>query len=92
MKNAYELAMERLNRDTPLTKSTPEQIARVNEIDEIYRAKIAEREVFLQSKISTAQLSGRFEEAAELKQELARDVAVLREEAETKKEKARRVA
>ena len=48
MKSAYELAMERLEKQTPSAKVTDEQRAAIAEIDSTYRARIAEREVFLQ--------------------------------------------
>jgi hypothetical protein len=89
MKSAYELAMERLSRETPLKKLTPDQIAAVNEVDSLYRSKIAERETFLNSKIASAQAEGNWTEVEELKQGLARDLTTLREEAERKKDKIR---
>ena len=45
MKSAYELAMERLNKSAPSVKLTAEQKARLAELDSIYKAKLADREV-----------------------------------------------
>ena len=46
MKSAYELAMERLEKQSPAAKVTDEQRHALAEIDATYKAKIAEREVF----------------------------------------------
>ena len=47
MKSAYELAMERLQKTTPSLALTEEQKKELAEIDSKYRAKIAEKELFL---------------------------------------------
>ena len=53
MKSAYELAMERLNSEDPQEKTlTDEQKLALSEIDEKYRAKAAEREIFLEQKLT----------------------------------------
>src|SRR3954467_15364601 len=74
MKSAYELAMERLEKSAPTAKLTEAQKKEIAEIDSMVRAKIAEREVFLKDQIAKAQASGKYEEIAELEQELARDI------------------
>ncbi|NBQ64276.1 MAG: hypothetical protein EBS49_01390 [Verrucomicrobia bacterium] len=89
MKTAYELAMERLAAKEPERKLAPEQKKKLAEIDETYRAKAAERETFLGSKIAAARASGAAEEAEVLQEQLARDLRGIREEWENKKEKAR---
>jgi hypothetical protein len=89
MKSAYELAMERLEKSSPSARVTEEQKARLAEIDETYRAKIAEREVFLKDQIGKAQATGKWDEAAELEQELSRDLRRLQQDCEAKKEKVR---
>ena len=89
MKTAYELAMERLASKEPERKLTPEQKKKLAEIDETYRAKVAERETFLGSKIAAARAGGAVEEAGVLQEELARDLRGIRAEWESKKEKAR---
>lgn len=89
MKTAYELAMERLASKEPERKLTPEQKRALAEIDETYRAKVAERETFLGAKIAAAKAGGALEEAEVLQEELARDLRGIRAEWEQKKEKAR---
>ncbi len=89
MKSAYELAMERLEKQTPSAKVTDEQRAAIAEIDSTYRAKIAEREIFLQSQLQKAVATGKMNEVEELRDQLSREVRRLREECENKKAKAR---
>ena len=89
MKSAYELAMERLSSQEP-TRKVSEALKKIlAEIDTTYQAKIAERETFLGAKIIVARRAGAEEEAGILREELARDLRGIREEWETKKEKAR---
>ena len=89
MKTAYELAMERLASKEPERKLTLEEKKKLAEVDETYRAKVAERETFLGAKIAAAKAGGAIEEAAFLQEELARDLRGIRAEWESKKEKAR---
>ena len=42
MKSAYELAMERLQKDAPSVPLNAEQRAQIADIDSLYTAKIAE--------------------------------------------------
>ncbi len=90
MKSAYELAMERLEKQAPTAKITDEQRAAIAEIDSSYKAKIAEREVFLQSQLKKAVAAGDAGEAEEIRVQLSRELRRLQEECEHKKEKARR--
>ena len=61
MKSAYELAMERLEKNAPTVSLTDEQKAQIAEIDSSYRAKIAEKELFLKDQIRSAQRAGSLE-------------------------------
>jgi hypothetical protein len=89
MKSAYELAMERLQQQAPTVKLTDEQKAQIAEIDTLYRAKTAEREVFLKDQIAKAAAAGKYEDLEQLQNELKRDLRRLQEECEAKKEKVR---
>ncbi len=89
MKSAYELAMERLEKSTPAAKVTDEQRAALAEIDSTYKARIAEREVFLQSELQKALTAGNANDAEDLRLQLSREVRRLQEECESKKAKAR---
>ena len=54
MKSAYELAMERLEKKTPSLALTKEQKTQIADIDSTFKARIAERELFLKAEIAKA--------------------------------------
>ena len=87
MKSAYELAMERLEKKAPSVALTAEQKAQIAEIDSTFKARIAERELFLKEQIGKARGSGNAEEADTLQKQLTIDLRRLQEDAEAKKEK-----
>jgi len=89
MKSAYELAMERLEKASPSISFTEDQKKEIAEVDSIYRAKIAEREVFLKDQIRKTQTAGNSDEAQALEKQLASEMRRLHEECEAKKEKLR---
>ena len=89
MKSAYELAMERLEKSAPTVQLTDAQKAQIAEIDSTYKARIAEKELFLQGKIKEAGLSGTLEELEELEKQLATELRRLQEDCEEKKAKVR---
>jgi hypothetical protein len=89
MKSAYELAMERLEKKVPSVALTAEQKAQIAEVESTFKARIAERELFLREQISKANAAGKLEEAESLQKQLAIDIRRLQEEAEAKKEKLR---
>jgi hypothetical protein len=89
MKSAYEIAMERLEKNAPTKKLTDDQLARIREIDSQYQAKIAEREVFLKSQRVQAAAQRQFDEIEKIDKQLASEVVRLREEWEEKKNRIR---
>ena len=89
MKSAYELAMERLQRASPSLSLTEEQKNELAEIDSKYRAKIAEKELFLRDQIQKAQTEGKLDDIDSLEKQLASEVRRLQEECEAAKEKLR---
>ena len=89
MKSAYELAMERLEKKAPSVSLTDEQKHQIAEIDSTFKARIAEKELFLKDQINQAQSAGKAEEAELLQKQLTIDIRRLQEDAETKKEKLR---
>jgi hypothetical protein len=89
MKSAYELAMERLEKKAPSVALTPGQKAEIAEIDSTFKARIAERELFLKGEINKAQAAGNLEEAESLQKQLTIDLRRLQEDADAKKEKLR---
>jgi hypothetical protein len=89
MKSAYELAMERLEKKAPSMALTDEQKQQIAEIDSTFKARIAEKELFLKDQISKAVEAGNAEEAESLQKQLSINIRRLQEDAETKKEKLR---
>jgi hypothetical protein len=89
MKSAYELAMERLQKASPSFSLTDEQKKELGELDSKYRAKIAEKELFLKDQIRKAQTDGKVEDVESLEKQLASEVRRLQDECEGKKEKLR---
>jgi hypothetical protein len=91
MKSAYELAMERLSKSDPASSRpvTPEQRARLADIDRVYQGKLAEREIFLKQRLEQA-LSGRdADEVDKIKKQIASEKARLEEDRESEKERVR---
>jgi len=89
MKSAYELAMERLEKQTPTAKLTEAQKAEIAEIDSQTKAKQAEREVFLQDQIAKARFEGDETAASSLEDQRARELRRIQQDGEEKKEKIR---
>ena len=81
--------MERLEKKTPSMALTPEQKAQIAEIDSSFKARIAERELFLKGEIAKAAQAGNSEEAETLQKQLTIDLRRFQEDAEAKKEKLR---
>ena len=89
MKSAYELAMERLQKTSPSSSLTEEQKKELAEVDSKYRAKIAEKELFLKEQIRKAQIEGKTEDVELLQKQLTSEVRRLQEDCKAKKEKLR---
>ncbi len=90
VKSAYELAMERLEKSAPSVALNDAQKAEIAEIDSTYRARIAEKELFLKDQIRQARTTGAADEAESLEKQLAIEVRRLHSDCEEKKEKLRR--
>ena len=79
--------MERMGgEDKPLTSEQKERIA---EVGAKYKAKIAERKIFLEKAIHDALAQENGEEAEEARRILAQEVNRLEEKAESEKDKIR---
>lgn len=87
MKTAYELAMERLNKNAPSVKLSDAQKKELAELDSKYAAKIAEREIALNTEAAKA--TGDFRQAELLRDQLQTDRKKLQAELEDKKEQVR---
>jgi hypothetical protein len=89
MKSAYELAMERLKKNQPVVALTDGQKKQLAEVDSTFKARIAEKELFLKGEIQKVQLAGKFEEIESLERQLRSEIRRLQEDCEAKKEKLR---
>jgi hypothetical protein len=90
MKTAYELAMERLNKSEPTIKLTDDQKQKLAEIDSIYAAKHAERELLVNDQLAKAIATGDGAAYEQLQKQLVSDRKSLSAEREEKKEALRR--
>ncbi|MGA3006881.1 MAG: hypothetical protein ABSE59_03215 [Opitutaceae bacterium] len=91
MKSSYELAMERLAKSDPAAQPlTPEQKARLAEIDRLYQGKLAEREIFLKKQLDDVLAAGKADEFEKIKTQLVNERTRIEEEREEEKEKIRR--
>lgn len=89
MKSSYELAMERLAKSAPTVKLTAAQKKELAELDSVYAAKIAGREIALKDEIAAAQGAGDFEREEKARQQLLAERQQLQAELESKKERVR---
>ncbi len=88
MKSSYELAMERLGKNSPTVKLTASQKKQLAELDSQYAAKIAGREIALNGELARAADDVEKEEA--LRDQLVNERRKLQGELEAKKEEVRR--
>lgn len=89
MKSAYELAMERLQKNAPSVALTSEQKARIADLESYYKARLAEREIGLKDAISKAAGEGNLDEMRQLEDQLAHEKRKIADELEEKKEAVR---
>jgi hypothetical protein len=89
MKSAYELAMERLAKNQPIVTLTDDQKKQLADVDSTFKARIAEKQLFLKDQIRKAQAAGKFEEMESLEKQLASEIQRLQQDCEAKKEKLR---
>jgi hypothetical protein len=89
MKSAYELAMERLEKESPSHKLTDDQRSQLAEIDSLYKSKMAEKELLLRDQIQREEAAGKFKEVESLQQQLSSELRRLAQECESKKESIR---
>ena len=87
MKTSYELAMERLNKNAPAVKLSAAHKKELAELDAKYAAKIAEREIALNTEI--AKVPDDFDKEQSLREQLAMERKKILAELEEKKEQVR---
>ena len=89
MKSAFELATERLEKESPSQELTEEQKAKLSELSKVYEAKIADKELFLNGEIAKAEAAGELDQIEQLTKQLVSERKVLEEELEQKKNEVR---
>lgn len=89
MKSAYELAMERLNKTAPSAKLTAAQKSELADLESRCKARIAEREIFIQGEITKATESGDYATIQDLERQLVSERKALLADLEEKKERVR---
>ena len=89
MKSSYELAMERLSKTAPAMKLTDSQKKEIADLESRSAAKIAERELLLESEVSKAVDKGDFEAVEQIKRQLVSDRKSITADLEEKKAKVR---
>lgn len=91
IKSALELAMERMRqKQGDIVPLTHEQKAAIAEIEAETKAKVAEQEIMTQERLRAASAGGDAEAARKLEEDIAAEIARIRERGERKKEKVRR--
>jgi hypothetical protein len=88
LKSSWELALARTGGQSD-KKLTGKQKAGLAELDRVYTAKIAERELDLNPKIAAARANGDAEAAQKFEEILRAEIAKLRAKLEDEKEKVR---
>ena len=89
IKSAYELAMERLGKQSPARVLTDAQKAKLAEIEKKYTAKIAEEEITLKPKVAAARAKGDEEGAQKIEEQLRTQIDKLRRKMEADKDAVR---
>lgn len=89
MKSAYELAMERLNKVAPTVTLTDAQKHEIADLESEYKAKFADREIFLQRELQKAMEKGDGEACEQLERQLIADRKNFQADLEEKKEAVR---
>lgn len=85
MKSAYELAMSRLEKNSPSISLSEEQKRAIAEVDSEINAKIAEKKIFLEGQMLKAEPA----EQEEIRRQLVSELQRLEEKREKQKEKIR---
>jgi len=85
MKSAYELAMERLEKTAPSVSLTEDVKLQLAGVDSEIDAKIAEKKIFLEGEMKTADAAAR----EDLRRQLVSEIGRLEEKREREKNRIR---
>jgi hypothetical protein len=89
MKSAYELAMERLTKNSPTVKLTGAQKREIADLESRYKAKVAERELAVKDEMNAAAGKWDLDAMSQAEDRLAFERKKLQAELEEKKEAVR---
>ncbi len=89
MKSAYELAMERLQKQAPSKVLSPAQKAELADLESLYKSKIAQIEIEVGDDIQAAQAKEDFAMVDELRERLAQQRSRLEAEREERRRRIR---
>jgi hypothetical protein len=89
MKSAYELAMERLQKQAPSKVLTEAQKAELAELDSLYKSKVAQVEIQIGDDIQAAQAKQDFAKVDELRERLSQQRARLESDKEERRRRIR---
>ncbi|MFP4070185.1 MAG: hypothetical protein ACLFVC_08405 [Opitutales bacterium] len=91
MKSAYELAMERLAKEDPAAGKplSDAQKAELAQIDERFKAKKAERKIFLDQQLAKARAAQNREEIQQIERQITDEMTRLEAEKEAAKDRVR---
>jgi hypothetical protein len=91
MKSAYELAMERFKAEEPSSSQplSEDQKQELKAVEQRFKAKLAEREIFLQQPLENARRKGDRHEESQILRQLAGERERFQEEMEAEKEAIR---
>lgn len=89
MKSSFELAMERLAKQSPSAKLTAGQKAQLADLESLYKSKIADREILVKGQLKKAAEKGDAEAYEQLEKQLVSDRKTLNAEMEEKKDRVR---
>lgn len=81
--------MERLAKQSPSVKLSAAQKKQLAELDSVYRAKVAEREIFLKGEQARALEQRDGEALAQIERQISTERRRLEQECEEKKERVR---
>ena len=81
--------MERLQKKQPSITLSDDQKKQLAELDSQFKAKVAERELFLKGEIEKARVAGNSDEVEALEKQVLNEIRRLTDDCESKKEKLR---
>lgn len=90
MKSAYELAMERLQKQAPSQTLNERQKAELADIESLYKSRLAQLEISMGDEIQEAESVGDYALAEELRGRLGSQRQRIEDEKEERKESVRR--